>query len=405
MRQPPDTQVTHWKLYRTTDGGSNDPTLMKLVATVAIGTTTYADTTADASLGTAVAPALLRNDPPPASTCFAFSQGRIAMRQAAKANRVWLTGLDEIAQGVATDCVPSGADGNYFDVDREVTAIVAVEDGFAVFTASRIYFLPSGTQDSLRPPRGIIAKRGAKFQPCVAALGNTVVWLDTSSQFWSSEEGEIGEAIRPTLKGIDHSRAQVAIHISGEYHWIVLLDGGRNKLYIYDIDTKQWMPPWNVTATAICSGETSTGVTDLIAGISGTTAMKLSADTYNDNGTEYAGDLVTNLIPIHPDNNPEWLGIVQKFVIEHNGEAPTVSQVNDEDVAQGTFIELTGQTPRLRTQGTYLQQTEYPSMTATASSSQSATARRIGLKMHWDESPDAFKVYSLDIEFKPAVSI
>jgi hypothetical protein len=395
-----DAQVTHWNLYRTTDGGSYDPTLMKRVAQIAIGTTTYADSTADASLGTTVAPALLRNDPPPASTCFAFSQGRIAMRDATNINRVWLTGLDEIASGVPVDCVPSGLDGNYWDFDKEVTGIAPTQSGFAIFTPSRIYALDGDTLDSIRRTM-IVAKRGAKSHPAIAALGNTVVWLDTASQVWSSDDGEIGEPIRTSIKTIDHTQAQIAIHISGEYHWVLLCDGANGIVYPYDIDTKQWMPPWNCGAKVIASGETALGTTDLLIGRNGTKVLKMTPTNYQDDGATYSGDLKTNLIDIHPDANPEWVGVVDQISVEHNGQAPTVSQLNDEDVAQGNYTALTGQDPTHRQQGTYLQQTDYPSGSALSTSTLSSTARRVSMKMHWAASTTAFKVYSAKIQFHP----
>jgi hypothetical protein len=59
MTASADTQVTSKKIYRTTAGGA----YFFYVATITNATTTYADTTADASLGTSEAP--LYNDVPP----------------------------------------------------------------------------------------------------------------------------------------------------------------------------------------------------------------------------------------------------------------------------------------------------------------------------------------------------
>jgi hypothetical protein len=345
---------------------------------------------------------LLRNDPPPASTCFAWSQGRIAMKDATTKNKVWLTGLEEIAQGVPSDCVPSGQDGNYWSFAREVSGIAPTPSGFAIFFAKDIDKIDGDTLDSLK--RGsLVKKRGSKSHVAIDALGGTVAWFDTAGQVWNSEDGEIGEAIRTDTKTIDQTQVQICIHISGEYHWIVLADGANGKLYVYDLDTKQWMPPWNVgtTITALASVEVADGMTELVIGLNGTDAVKMTPSLFDDNGTPYQGDLVSNLIDIHPDANPEWVGIVDQISVEHNGQEPTVSQLNDDDVSLGTFTPLTPQDPTRRSNGQYIVQSDYPSMSAMSTDSQSATARRIAFRQHWEAAPGAFKVYSAKVQWHP----
>jgi hypothetical protein len=44
----------------------------------------------------------------------------------------------------------------------------------------------------------------------------------------------------------------MAVHISGRNHWLLLLDGANGKIYTYDLDSKQWMTPWLVTANSSC---------------------------------------------------------------------------------------------------------------------------------------------------------
>jgi hypothetical protein len=387
--------VTHWRLYRTTDGGSYDPQEMHLVATTAIGTATYADATADANLGITVAPALSRNDPPPASTAFIYAQGRIFMKSATYKNQSWFTGLDEISNGVAEECVPSGSDGNFYPWDKEISGHAELSDGCAPFLVSKINKIEGDTLDSLRRYK-LMDKRGAKSHMAIASLGGTVAWIDSAAQVWLSSEGEIGEPIRTSLRNMDLSQALIAIHIANDYHWIVVADGPNGILYVYDVDTKQWMPPWDVngTITALHSGETSSGTFTLLICRNGAKVLKLTRGTYKDDNDPYAGTLRTSLIDIHAANNPEVLGTVDRIIVETDEGTPdSLKQLNDDDPARAAFTDLTANEvdPTLRDQGTYLKQSEYPASPTVSN------ARRAALEIGWEAEDSGFTLYSVGL--------
>src|SRR6185437_15136934 len=130
-----------------------------------------------------------------------------------------------------------------------------------------------------------------------AALGNSVAWLDTASQVFLDGQ-EVGFDIRNDIKTIDHSQAYMAIHISGRFHWLALLDGANGKLYLYDMDTQQWMPPkvLPAAASALSSGESASGTVSLTIALSNTSMKTMNYSSYNDGGTEYTSTALVNLL-------------------------------------------------------------------------------------------------------------
>jgi hypothetical protein len=408
---PTDTQADFVKVYRTTDGGSNDPTTMHLVATVARGVQTYTDTTADASLGTQTGPQVNYNDPLPPSKGFVWSQGRIWGFTNASS---WYTGYEEITNGVPEECCPGGTlgilgGGNVYNWATQVSGHTDLPDGIAVFLPKTIWKIEGDSLDTFRRYI-LVKKRGAVNRACVTSLGSSVVWLDTSNQMWSSDLGEIGLPIRPDLAGIDQSQAYVAIHISNDQHWVCLLDGANGILYLFDLDTQQWLPPWNVgtTASALCSGEIAESTTILTLARNQTKALKLVANTFTDDGDTYAGAIRTGMLWIadasaflerYDRSNPEWRGTIDNFEIKTGTDyADSVSLLMDDDPAQATYLPLS----RIADanldvpQGTYIKISRYGGEPGI----DTLVGRMASLNAEWDAADDLFRIYQLDIAYQ-----
>jgi hypothetical protein len=201
----------------------------------------------------------------------------------------------------------------------------------------------------------------------VASVGGSVVWLDTSNTIWLSDLGEIGIPIRPDTQGINPATCWIKIHISGIYHWVVVLDGTNGVLYVYDLDRQQWMPPWTLgtSASALFSGETSLGVVNLLLARNKTKSLQLVAGTYNDDGQNiYTPIIKTNLYPLTPDGNPSFQGVHDWSEIKTDTVPPSqILQLTDDDPTQAPYTDITtnGEPSPLITQGKYLQSWRYTS--------------------------------------------
>lgn len=306
-----DGQVDEIHVYRTTDGGSTDPTQMQEItgSPFANTTTTRNDTTTDTALSIITAPSTTSNDPPTPSSKLCAYSGRIFTA----ANATTYFSADEelpSTVGVPEECFPSGADGNNKSWPGEVTAQRPQADGVAVFTRGKIWKVSGTMRDNFIYP-GILDRRGALFQPCTVALGNSVAWLDTSSQVFLDGE-EIGFDIRQDIKNIDHSQAHMAIHIQGRFHWVCLLDGANGKLYLYDVDTSQWMPPkvLPAAASALSSGESASSTVSLTVALGKAKIYKMNSGTYNDGGNTYSPVAAVNLLRMgEPDGQFEGVAI------------------------------------------------------------------------------------------------
>lgn len=406
---PTDTQADFVKVYKTTDGGSTDPTTMKLIATIARGVQTYTDSTWDntALFGvTDTAPQENYNDPPPASRGFVWSQGRI---WGFASGSTWFTGYEEITNGVPEECCPGGTlgvfgGGNVYNWPTQVSGHAALPDGIAVFLSKDIWKIEGDSLDTFRRYK-LVAKRGATSITAITSLGTSVVWLDTANQMWSSDLGEIGLPIRPDLANIDQTQAYVAIHISNDQHWIVLLDGANGTLYVFDLDTQRWMPPWDVgtTGSALVSGETAASTTVLTFARNQTKALKLVANTYQDDANNYSGALRTGMLWIaqatdmSDRSNPEWRGVVDNVEIKTGTDlCDTVKQLNDDDPAYATYttIAATAEANLDVPQGTYIKLTRYPSAPATN------VGRMTSIDMTWDAANQKFVMYQFAIAYQ-----
>lgn len=389
------SRVTNIRIYRTPDGGAQDPTQMQEISgsPFANSTTTHDDNTADASLGLRVAPAFLRNDPPTPSKGFVPYGGRI---WSFNNNTTYYSGFEEISNGVPEECWPSGLGGNFYPWPNEVTAHAPLLDGIAVFMATQIGKIEGDSLDTFRRYT-LLERRGTRSRTAVTSLGGSVAWLDTSNTVWISDLGEVGLDIRPDIQSIDPTKAYVRIHISGIYHWLVLLDGANGKMFVLDLDKKRWMPPWTVgtTASALSSSETSIGVVDLLLARNTTKALKFVSGTYQDDGNAYAANVQTNMFWMSQEGNPAAEGTLSWVELKTDTVVPSLSRMTDDDPRTGTFVALNtnvGPSPDVP-QGSNLLTTRYPD--------EQQRAQMLSLNISWPAQNSNFHLYTIDPGWHP----
>ena len=218
-----DAQVDKIRVFRTTDGGSDDPSSMQELpnSPFANTTTTITDTAADTDLLDVFGPGFLQNDPPPAMKPLCVSQNRI---WGIAGSTLYYSGFEEIGNGVPEESFPSGLDGNSRPYPSPLYGLAPTTTGVAIFSAKKIFGVDGDSLDTFRWG-SILEKRGTKFPTNVASVGGSIVWLDTSKQVWLSDIGEMGGDIRTDTKLFSPSLTQIAIHNSGEFNWVVFMDG------------------------------------------------------------------------------------------------------------------------------------------------------------------------------------
>lgn len=275
----------------------------------ATGVLTANDTTTDVLLSIVTAPSTTSNDPPTPSSKLCAYSGRIFT---AANSTSYASGDEELPSLVCVpeECFPSGADGNNKSWAGEVTSQRPMADGVAVWTRDTIWKIAGTMRDNFIYPK-ILDRRGCLNHNVTAALGNSVAWLDTASQVFLDGQ-EIGFDIRQDIKNIDHSQAYMAIHIQGRFHWVCLLDGANGKLYLFDIDTKQWMPPkvLPAAASALSSGISAASTISLTVALGKTKIYKMNSGIYNDGGVTYSPVAAVNLLRMgEPDGQFEGVAV------------------------------------------------------------------------------------------------
>lgn len=345
-----DPQVTNIRVYRTSDGGAQTPLQMREIPGSPFPNVTgnITDQAPDVSPGvgtpglstTRIAPAFLRNDPPPPSKGFVWAQSRI---WSFANNITYYSGFEEInPDAIPEESWPSGVDGNNFPWDKQVNAHAALLDGIAVYVNNTIYKIEGDSLDTFRR-YALLQKRGCRARTAVASLGGSVTWFDTSRTWWVSDIGEIGKDIRPDLKTVNPKTAEVVIHIDGLSHWILLNDPPNKVVYVYDLDRQRIMPPWRYakTLSAMGSYETADGVSDLMVAYGGITAVKLTPDNYNDHGDLYGASVTTNMYRLTPDSAPEWKGAFDNIELKTDTQiASDVTQLVDDDPSLTPFTSI-----------------------------------------------------------------
>jgi hypothetical protein len=265
---------------------------------------------------------------------------------------------------------------------------------------------------------GLAIQTNSTLSKAVAVLGKTVVWVNTDSNVFltdGSSVQEISVPIRNDIKDNDQTKEAMAFLNAGVFDWILLVDGEsggtptglNNKTYVFDMDTNQWMPPWNLRLTlnpsipaVMASGETSPGVIQLLVADS-TGVYALNPDIYTDNGGQYASSLTTNLFEISHGQSlflpasAGFTGEAEYLSVESDTIQPsTVQFLTDDNPLVTDFAEpLVPVNPALRDQSLNVIEKWYYW--------RKPFARRAAWKLTWAASPTNFKLYSMDVAFKP----
>jgi hypothetical protein len=413
-----DAQVNQIRVFRSTDSvtaGNNAGVYFEIpTSPFANSSATIVDAATDGSLIVGnVAPIAGFNDPPTPLQSPVYFAGRI---WGFKNNQVFYSGLEEILLGVPEESFISGTGGNFWNFDQPVQALAVAGTGLGqtlmVFCGGRVYGITGNSLDTFR--RFLISnRRGCRNLSCVASLGGMVVWLDSSRQVWATDGNSLQEIsldIRPDLSSLSPTGASMTIHTSGRFHWIVL--AFPSQMFVYDMDTEQWYPPWTVTSSYIYSGETSDGTYDLMLS-TGTKALKLSSTAHNDNGVTYTPVLQTNLFAVIPDfgkrfsyssmgvyDEPSRTGYPNLIHVDTN--AVSLSDVlltSDDDPFNAstpyTSVFVNRVSPEVaynRKQGVNIVQNAFP-MTQ-------PEARWIGLKIKGLQADDGLKIFGFFLAYK-----
>ena len=401
-----DTQVDKVRFGRTIDGGSiffEHPASPITYATyIANG---YEDNTADSVAGGAgvgapgsnVMPLPNQNNRPTAS------HGGVWF-----ANRIWTfvndtlyySDFEELVRGVEEE---SFAQINFRFFGKEIFGLSVAGSFLLIFTADTIYRIYGDSLATFR--MDVLAEgKGLFNRAAMVSFNGLVAWLDASNTVWYTDGQSIPEIdlsadIRPDIESITHSTAALAYYRTGNSRWLILMDGTAGKLYVYDLDTRHWMPPWTITGSAIYAGQTRQGVSKLFLARGG--APLTLGSSYADGATAYGGRWRSNLFDMVP-GNPSMYGELDHIEVE-SGTVKTTSigYLTDEDPAGATYTAVSDQTgfdPPNRTQGTNLVETWYP----THGDPNLKGARRVSVEMNWAASSDtAFKVYGVALAYQP----
>lgn len=308
--QSTDPQVNQIRLFRSTD--SVAPGLIAGIY-FEIPTSPYTNTTQnvtdnapDTSLNVnSIAPIPGANDPPTPGQNPEYFSGRIWLF---KNNQVFFSGLEETIIGVPEESFPSGLAGNFWNFDQGVKGLKVAGNGdsqtLMIFCPGRVYGIVGTSLDTFR--RFLISnRRGARNIKSISSIGGIVAWRDTSGQVWASDGSSLQELaidIRPDLTPYVPGNDSITFHSSGKFHWLVVSTG--TKLFVFDFDIGQWMPPWTFSCNYVFSGEVSAGSYQLMAAKS-TIALQLNTaatvGTYNDNGVTYTLISRSQLFGLVPD--------------------------------------------------------------------------------------------------------
>ena len=386
-----DGQVDQVRVFRTTDGGSiyfeHPSSPVDYSTWVSSG---LDDSSADTALTSTLAPlAGFNNRPTPSKACTWYA-GRI---WTTSSSRVSFSGFEEINLGVPEEAFP---EFNFFPFGAETTGLGATENALLVFTANNIYRITGDSLDTFHRETAF-ANAGTHNHATITSNGKVVAWLDAKnivrvSDGYSMEE--VSVPIRPDIQDINHDLAQMSFYDDGVSQFLVLMDGGNDKLYVHDLDQNQWMPPWDIsTVTALHAGEVAAGSQKLFLAKNGR-ILTLNRSSYLDEGSAFTASVTTNAFAVLPDADPNADAAVETLVIERDKHAiSTVGVLTDEDPVTDspTFTTLTNSTdPVNRTQGTNLVEKHFPTEYGPVS-------RRIAAQITWTSSNQNFKLYSMDV--------
>src|SRR5260370_6762237 len=305
-----DTQVNQIRVYRSTDSvaaGISSGTFFELPTSPYSNTTqNVTDNAVDTSLNIfSLAPFPGFNDPPTPGQPVSYFSGRMWLFNN---NQVVFSGLEETIAGVTEEAFPSGPAGNFWKFDQPVQGLAVAGTGLsqtlAVFCGGRLYGIVGSSLDTFR--RFLVTnRRGCRNLNTITTLGGAIAWFDSSQTVWMTDGQSLQEIsldIPPDLAGLSPTGANFTFHVSGRFHWLIC--AFPTKIFVYDLDLSQWLPPWSVNNNTVFSGETSAGVYELMLS-TGTKALKMNqtgiVGSFNDNGNTYSPVVRTNNHAVVPD--------------------------------------------------------------------------------------------------------
>jgi hypothetical protein len=278
------------------------------------------------------------NDPPTPAYGPVWYANRIWMF---KNNTVYYSGWEEIVEaGLEEECFPPT---NKLIFSQRVTGLATNDEFLLVFTAGRIWKISGDTLATFaRTP--LFKNLGCRNRACIAPYGKSISWFDTSHTIRITDgfqQKELSVDIRPDIASIDPATASMSFYSQGTMHWLCFLDGTGGKMYVYDLDTEQWLPPWEHVGAArsLFWGEIAAGTPALLLGSAGKKVLKLTPSTYSFDGATYASVLKSNSLELVPPDQPARLANPQWITLERNSVALTdVLELRDENSDNGTYV-------------------------------------------------------------------
>jgi hypothetical protein len=277
-----DPQVNAIWIFRTFDGGG----LFYFLTSVANATSTYTDSTPDASLNDLiVAPLAPNNAPCPAgASLVCWFDGRPWV--AAKNFVYWALG-PQTTTGVGEQSFNLST--NFFKLPIQVTGFAPTSQGLLIFTRDMIWAVTgTGGIYFINPFQSNL---GISNPNAVTQDGDLVFFVTTRGQCFSlsGSLAELGQPIRQQIALMNSANVSIAIHRSGQDEGFFVSDGV-SKIYRYSMTFSCWSPAAIPVqgAGVVKSIETSIGVWTLLLGGTaggGHIAGRNTANWTDDGGT------------------------------------------------------------------------------------------------------------------------
>jgi len=392
-----DPQVDQIRIYRTEDGGSVffDLSTSPIADPGAATWTLNQDNDSDDDLSSNQAPVRSINTVPTAGRGLTFFAGRIWWFED---DTLYYTGSEEVNNGRDVESAPTD---NQRRFGQEITGLATVSSVLLIFTRNGIHRIAGDSLSTFR--RDILSSNyGVHNRIALASSGDVVGWLDVANVVRVSngdDVQEISQPIRSDIESINHANAHMAFWDDGIRHWLVLMDGGNNRIHLYDFDHGQWQPPWDITVpTAVGVGQTADGTHRLFLGrTNGSTNVPLRMNTSNfqDQGSNYTANITTALLTMVEEGNPMERGNLQHVIIERNAVSPSdVLRAFDEDPTAATFTSIAANSkdPPGRDQGSTLVETWYDD--------RADTGKRAAVQISWAAASTEFQVHSLSVGYR-----
>lgn len=397
-----DGYIDKIHIYRTQDGGSiwrevsGSP-----IANPGSGTWSFTDNTADSTLSSTQSPLAGIN----AAVTASFPCDQLY------ASRVFTWVNDTLYWSALEEANNEAMFVEAFPVNnkrrfgRQIQRVTVVGGMLLIYTVSGIFSL-QGTSLATFQWGTLSRKHGLPNSQALDSDGSLGLWLDISNRILGTDgfnvtDPDISLPIRPDISGITQSSASVAIHRFGKKNYLILGDGGASALRVYNLDTKIWMPPWNIANTAVGSVQTAQGTWKLLIGSSALPlAMDDSNSVFQDNGTPFTAFAVTSLLPVVNPASPSDTGVIYYIITERDSASgfQYVQYLLDDDPAQGTYVHVDSGTittnprnppNRVNTPGTYLIEEWWATTLQTA-------AKRVSMRFDWAAANSNFTLYSFD---------